>query len=138
METGLYGPLRCGRKGKVEKMNIEEFRDYCLSKKGVEETFPFGEETLVFKVMGKMFALTGLETHPATANLKCDPERASELREEFDGLIRPGYHMSKVHWNTVELERNIPHQLILELIDHSYDLVVKSLTKKLQAELASL
>ena len=119
-------------------MNIEEFRDYCLSKKGVEETFPFGEETLVFKVMGKMFALTGLETHPAAANLKCDPERAIELREEYDGLIRPGYHMSKIHWNTVELERNIPHEFLLELIDHSYDLVVKSLTKKLQAELASL
>lgn len=119
-------------------MNIEEFRDYCLSKKGVEETFPFGEETLVFKVMCKMFALTGLETHPAAANLKCDPERAIELREEYDGLIRPGYHMSKIHWNTVELERNIPHELLLELIDHSYDLVVKSLTKKLQTELASL
>src|SRR5690606_25588185 len=119
-------------------MNIEEFRDYCLSKKGVEETFPFGEETLVFKVMGKMFALTGLQTHPATANLKCDPEHSIELREEYDGLIRPGFHMNKVHWNTVELERNLPQKLILELIDHSYDLVVKSLTKKLQAELASL
>ncbi len=119
-------------------MNIEQFREYCISKKGVEETFPFGEHTLVFKVMGKMFALTGLETHPATANLKCDPERAIELREEYDGLIRPGYHMSKVHWNTVELERNIPHQLVIELIDHSYVLVVQSLTKKLQAELASL
>lgn len=125
-------------KTEVELMNIEQFRDYCILKKGVEETFPFGGDTLVFKVMGKMFALTGLETHPATANLKCDPERAVELREEYDGLIRPGYHMSKVHWNTVELERNIPHQLVLELIDHSYALVVQSLTKKLQAELASL
>ncbi len=119
-------------------MNIEQFREYCLSKKGVEETFPFGEDTLVFKVMGKMFALTGLETHPASANLKCDPERAIELREEFDGLIRPGFHMSKVHWNTVDLEINIPHELLTELIDHSYALVVNSLTKKLQAELASL
>ena len=119
-------------------MNIEEFRDYCLSKKGVVETFPFDEQTLVFKVMGKMFALTGLEYNPAQANLKCDPERSIELREEYDGLIRPGYHMSKLHWNTVELEKNIPQKLILELIDHSYDLVVKSLTKKLQAELASL
>ena len=118
-------------------MNIEEFREYCISKKGVAETFPFGEDTLVLKVMGKIFALTGLETHPATANLKCDPERAIELREAYDGLIRPGYHMSKVHWNTVELERNIPHTLLLELIDHSYDLVVKSLTKKLQAELTN-
>ncbi|MDC8001719.1 MmcQ/YjbR family DNA-binding protein [Aequorivita todarodis] len=116
-------------------MNIEEFRNYCISKKGVTESFPFGEETLVFKVMGKMFALTGLETHPATANLKCDPERAIELRETYDGLILPGYHMSKVHWNTVQLERNLPPELVLELIDHSYELVVKSLTKKLQAEL---
>ena len=119
-------------------MNIEEFRNYCLLKKGVEETFPFGEETLVFKVMGKIFALAGLENNPAQANLKCDPERAIELREEYDGLIRPGFHMSKVHWNTVELEKNLPNKLLIELIDHSYDLVVKSLTKKLQAELASL
>jgi predicted DNA-binding protein (MmcQ/YjbR family) len=119
-------------------MNIEEFREYCLAKKGVTESFPFDEETLVFKVMGKMFALTGLETNPATANLKCDPERAIELREEYDGLIIPGYHMSKKHWNTVELESNLPNKLVLELIDHSYDLVVKSLTKKLQTELQNL
>ncbi|MEH6763686.1 MAG: MmcQ/YjbR family DNA-binding protein [Aequorivita antarctica] len=119
-------------------MNIEEFRNYCILKKGVTESFPFDEKTLVFKVMGKMFALTGLEYNPAQANLKCDPERAIELREEYDGLIRPGYHMSKVHWNTVELEINLPHELVLELINHSYDLVVQSLTKKLQAELDSL
>ncbi|QQX77274.1 MULTISPECIES: MmcQ/YjbR family DNA-binding protein [Aequorivita] len=119
-------------------MNIEQFREYCIAKKGVTESFPFGEDVLVFKVMGKMFALAGLENHPATVNLKCDPKRAIELREEYDGLIRPGWHMSKVHWNTVELERNIPNGLILELIDHSYHLVVNSLTKKLQAELLSL
>ena len=119
-------------------MNIEQFRDYCLLKKGVSESFPFDEKTLVFKVMGKMFALTGLEYNPAQANLKCDPEWSIELREEYDGLIRPGYHMSKVHWNTVELERNLPNKLVMELIDHSYNLVVKSLTKKLQAELDSL
>ncbi|SRX73396.1 MmcQ/YjbR family DNA-binding protein [Aequorivita antarctica] len=119
-------------------MNIEEFRNYCISKKGVTESFPFDEKTLVFKVMGKMFALTGLEYNPAQANLKCDPERSIELREEYDGLIRPGYHMSKVHWNTVELEINLPHELVLELINHSYDLVVQNLTKKLQAELDSL
>ena len=119
-------------------MNIEEFRNYCISKKGVTESFPFDEKTLVFKVMGKMFALTGLEYNPAQANLKCDPERSIELREEYHELIRPGYHMSKIHWNTVELEKNLRHELILELIDHSYDLVVKSLTKKLQAEHASL
>ncbi|WP_347373276.1 MmcQ/YjbR family DNA-binding protein [Aequorivita sp. Q41] len=119
-------------------MNIEEFREYCISKKGVTESFPFDEKTLVFKVMGKMFALTSLERHPVAANLKCDPERAIELRETFDGLIIPGYHMSKVHWNTIALETNLPHELIIELIDHSYNLVVKSLTKKLQADLASL
>lgn len=116
-------------------MNIEEFRNHCLSKKGVTESFPFDKQTLVFKVMGKMFALSGLEHQPAKANLKCDPERSIELREEYDGLINPGYHMSKIHWNTVELEMNLPQQLILELIDHSYDLVVKGLSKKLKEEL---
>ncbi|CAM3313971.1 MmcQ/YjbR family DNA-binding protein [Aequorivita lipolytica] len=119
-------------------MNIEEFREYCIAKKGVTESFPFDEKILAFKVMGKMFALTSVAVNPATANLKCDPERSIELREEYDGLIIPGYHMSKIHWNTVELEKNIPQKIVLELIDHSYDLVVKSLTEKLQAELASL
>lgn len=116
-------------------MNIEEFRDYCLSKKGVTESFPFDEETLVFKVMGKMFALTGLEYNPVKINLKCDPEKSIDLRDEYPDLIYPGYHMSKKHWNTVEIEGNLPPEIILELIDHSYDLVVKGLTKKLQAEL---
>lgn len=119
-------------------MNIEEFRDFCISKKGVTESFPFDEQTLVFKVMGKMFALSGLEHQPAKTNLKCDPERSIELREKYDGLIIPGFHMSKVHWNTVELEMNLPHELLLELIDHSYDLVVKGLTKKLKEELKSI
>jgi len=119
-------------------MNIEEFRSYCLVKKGVTESFPFDEKTLVFKVMGKMFALSGLEYQPARANLKCDPERSIVLREEYDGLITAGYHMSKKHWNTVELEKSIPKSLICELIDHSYDLVVQGLTRKLKEELASL
>lgn len=119
-------------------MNIEAFREYCLSKKGVTESLPFGPDVLVFKVMGKMFALCALEKMPATANLKCDPERAIALREEYDGLITAGYHMSKKHWNTVELERNIPADLLLELIDHSYNLVVSGLTKKVQAELEKL
>ena len=116
-------------------MNIEEFRTYCLSKKSVTESFPFDKETLVFKVMGKMFALIGLEYNPSKANLKCDPERSIELREQFPDQIYPGYHMDKKHWNTVEIEGNLPPALIVELIDHSYDLVVKGLTKKLQAEL---
>lgn len=119
-------------------MNIEAFRDYCLAKKGVTESFPFDEQTLVFKVMGKMFALSSLEHQPSRANLKCDPERSIELREEYDGLITPGFHMSKLHWNTVELEMNLPHNLLLELIDHSYELVVKGLTKKLKEELSKI
>jgi predicted DNA-binding protein (MmcQ/YjbR family) len=119
-------------------MNIEEFRDYCLAKKGVAESFPFGEQTLVFKVMGKMFALAGLERIPPQVNLKCDPERSASLREQYDGLIYGAYHMSKLHWNTVEIESNVPRDLILELIDHSYDLVVASLTRKLREELKAL
>ncbi|MCB0651530.1 MAG: MmcQ/YjbR family DNA-binding protein [Saprospiraceae bacterium] len=114
-------------------MNIEVFRDYCLSKKGVEETFPFGPETLVFKVMGKMFALTGLDSAEFTVNLKCDPDRAIELREEYPE-IRPGWHMSKVHWNTVSFEESLEDDFLLELVDHSYDLIVKSLPKKIRLE----
>ncbi len=119
-------------------MNIEELRDYCLSKKGATECFPFDETTLVFKVMGKMFALNGLERQPPAVNLKCDPERSAELREEYDGLITGAFHMNKLHWNTVELEQNIPIGLLLELIDGSYNLVVSKLTKKLKAELENL
>lgn len=118
-------------------MNIEAFREYCLSKKGVSEELPFGPDTLVFKVMGKMFALFGLERHPPQVNLKCEPDRAISLREEFDGTIIPGYHMSKVHWNTLMLEE-LPPKLIIELIDHSYTLVVAKLTKKLRSELEAL
>jgi predicted DNA-binding protein (MmcQ/YjbR family) len=118
-------------------MHVENFRNYCLSKKGVTESFPFNESTLVFKVMGKIFALKGLDRLPSQANLKCDPERAIELREEYDGRIIPGYHMSKKLWNSILLE-DLPDTLIIELIDHSYDLVVAKLTKKAQAELANL
>lgn len=119
-------------------MNIEEFRDYCLAKKGVTESFPFDENTLVFKVMGKMFALSGLERIPAQANLKCDPDRSVELRARYDGLIIPGYHMSKLHWNTVMLEAGLPEDLLRELIDQSYDLVVAGLTKKLRQQWEAL
>lgn len=119
-------------------MNIEDFRDYCLAKKGVTESFPFDEQTLVFKVMGKMFALCGLEHTPSRVNLKCDPERSVELRAAHDALITPGYHMSKLHWNTVVIESNLPRDLILELINHSYDLVVSKLTKKVKTELENL
>ena len=115
-------------------MNIEEFRDYCLSKKYVTESFPFDNVTLVFKVANKMFALSGLEHQPSTVNLKCDPEKAIELRDEYTEVIE-GFHMSKKHWNTITIEGNLPNNLLKELIDHSYDLVVKGLTKKLQKEL---
>jgi len=119
-------------------LNIEEYRNYCIAKKGVTESFPFDEKTLVFKVMGKMFALTGLEHHPTRVNLKCDPERSVELREEYDGEIYGAFHMNKLHWNTIELEMNLPNDLIIKLIDHSYDLVVAKLTKKMREELADL
>ena len=109
-------------------MNIEQFRDYCLRKKCVTEEFPFDEKTLVFKVLGKMFALSGLEHIPASVNLKCDPERAILLREEYDGQIIKGFHMNKKHWNTIEIS-SLPYNLIVELIDHSYDLVVGKLPK---------
>ena len=112
-------------------MNIEEFRAYCIQKKGVTEEFPFDEHTLVFKVMGKMFALVPLERIPSQANLKCNPEYAITLREEYDGVITPGYHMSKVHWNTLFLETLSP-DLVFKLIDHSYELVVSKFTKKMK------
>ncbi|MBT8385105.1 MAG: MmcQ/YjbR family DNA-binding protein [Bacteroidia bacterium] len=113
-------------------MHIEAFREYCLNKKHVTEEFPFDEQTLVFKVMGKMFALSGLERIPHEINLKCDPERSIGLRETYNGLIYPGYHMSKLHWNTILIESGGPDSLIRELIDHSYDLVVKGMPKKLR------
>ncbi len=118
-------------------MHIETFRSYCLSKKGVTEGFPFDGDTLVFKVMGKMFALLPLERLPAQANLKCDPERAVSLRESFDGRILPGYHMSKTHWNTLHIEQ-LPDSLVRELIDHSYALVVAGLPKNTRKELETL
>lgn len=114
-------------------MHIEAFREYCLSKKGVTESFPFDAVTLVFKVMGKMFAIAPLERIPTQANLKCDPDRAVQLREAYDGRILPGYHMHKSHWNTLYLEQ-LPEDLILELIDHSYDLIVASLPRKTRRE----
>jgi predicted DNA-binding protein (MmcQ/YjbR family) len=119
-------------------MTIQDYYDYCLAKKGVTEHFPFDEDTLVFKVGGKMFALSSLaqwEKGEASMNLKCDPDWALELRAEYEG-IEPGYHMSKVHWNTVTVGGDVPERMLRELIDHSYELVFKSLTKKLQAEIA--
>ncbi len=121
-------------------MNIEELRNYCITKKGVTEHFPFDEVTLVFKVMEKMFALVSLdkwEQGETKINLKCDPERALELRTDYES-IRPGYHMNKKHWNTVTLNNDVSDVFAFELIDHSYELVVKGLTKKLKEELRNL
>ena len=118
-------------------MHIEAFREYCLSKKGVEETFPFDEVTLVFKVMGKMFAATGLDSDEFTVNLKCDPEWALELRETHPE-IRPGWHMNKKHWNTVAFTEGLDDAFLCELIDHSYDLVVSGLPKKLREAFGEL
>jgi len=117
-------------------MNKESFREYCLHKKAVTESFPFDESTLVFKVGGKIFALTSLDSPEFNVNLKCDPAWAIELRETYTN-ITAGYHMSKKHWNTVLIDGSIRQELFKKLIDHSYDLVVKSLTKKarLEAEL---
>jgi predicted DNA-binding protein (MmcQ/YjbR family) len=109
-------------------MNIEQFRDFCLALPGVTEEFPFGEETLVYKVMGKMFTLTSLDSFESI-NLKCDPETAVELRERYDG-VSPGYHMNKKHWNTVDVHAGISDKLIYQWIRDSYDLVVDSLPKK--------
>lgn len=109
-------------------MNIETFREYCLKKKGAVEDYPFNEETLVFKVMNKIFALTPLEKIPLSVNLKCDPERAIELREMYEAVL-PGYHMSKKNWITVILDNTIPDKIIKELIDQSYELVVQGLKK---------
>ena len=117
-------------------MNIEELRDYCLSKKESEEAFPFDETTLVFKVMGKMFALTDLEG-PLTVNLKCDPALAIELRERYPA-VQPGYHMNKKYWNTVLIDGSIPDTLLQKWIDHSYEEVVKKLTRKQREELNRL
>jgi predicted DNA-binding protein (MmcQ/YjbR family) len=114
-------------------MNIEELRDYCLRKPGVTEGFPFGEQTLVLKVGEKIFLLTGLD-EANRFNAKCDPEWAIELREQYDE-VKPGYHMNKKHWNTVSLDGRLGAKLLHQIIDHSYDLVFKSLPKKLQAEI---
>lgn|SRR5690554_4262378 len=115
-------------------MNIEDFRNYCLQKKHVEESFPFDDTTLVFKLNHKIFALLSLKMDSKSCNLKCNPDRALELRASFRGIV-PGYHMNKKHWNTVMFEEDVSDQLIRELIDHSYDLVLTSFSKKIQETL---
>jgi predicted DNA-binding protein (MmcQ/YjbR family) len=109
-------------------MNIESLRQHCLSLKAVTEDTPFGEDTLVFRVMDKIFALTSLDTEGCRVNLKCDPDYAVELREQSED-IQPGFHMNKKHWNTVYCENGLEDKLIKSLVAHAYDMVVKSLPK---------
>jgi len=109
-------------------MNIQNIRDYCLNKKAATEDYPFDEFTLVFKVAGKMFALVSLEKIPLQINLKCEPEKAIELREEYES-VSPGYHMNKKYWNTITLDGSIKWNEIINWIDNSYDEVVKGLKK---------
>lgn len=118
-------------------MNIQEFYEICLSMKGVTEHFPFDEDTLVFKVGGKMFCLTSLsdwEQGKPSVNVKCDPERAVQLRTEFQA-VTPGYHMSKIHWNTVHFHQDVSDVLLVQMIRDSYSLVYQSLTKKIKNSL---
>src|SRR4051812_27617409 len=115
-------------------MDLGSFREYCLGKGGTAESTPFGEDTLVFKVGGKMFALASLDEVPTKVNLKCDPDLALELRDRFE-QVRPGYHMNKKHWNTVEIDSGLSEKELRTMIDHSYELVIKSLPKAVRAKL---
>jgi len=118
-------------------MDIEAIREYCLSKKGVSESFPFDESVLVFKVLDKVFALVNIDQRPWSVNLKCDPEKAIEYREQH-AEITPGYHMNKKHWNTVLFESGLENKLLVNLINHSYELVVSKMTKKNQQLLKTM
>ena len=118
-------------------MNIENIRDYCKSLKGVTEDFPFDESTLAFRVMDKIFALMNIYSEDLSINLKCDPERAIELREHYSD-ITPGFHINKKHWNTVRCESELQNDLIRELISHSYDLIVSKLPKTKRNELENM
>lgn len=116
-------------KRRFQLIDLESFREYCLSKPKATEDMPFGEDVLVFRVGGKMFALAPLDEVAATVNLKCDPNLALELRDRYEE-VRPGYHMNKRHWNTVEIDSEIPDAELRRMIDHSYKLVVGKLTTK--------
>lgn len=118
-------------------MTFDTFRAYCLAKPAVTEELPFGPDTLVFKVLGKVFALTSLDTGRFSFNLKCDPEKALELRASHAGVV-PGYHMNKAHWNTILVDRSLMDALLQEWIDDSYNLVVAGLPRKNRAELLAL
>lgn len=118
------------------ELNIEQIREYCLRRPGeITEEFPFDEDTLAFKVHGKIFLLTSLSQRPLSVNLKCDPELAVTLRKRYEA-VQPGYHMNKKHWNTVVIDGGISRKEVLEMIDHSYDQVVRGLSKSVRDELA--
>lgn len=123
--------------GLVLLMQLSFLHDYCMAKKGVEETLPFGPDTLVYKVMGKAFLLCRVHDEVASFNVKCDPDIALELRETYDA-VQPGYHMNKKHWNTINCNAGLSMSLIKQWIDDSYNLVVASLTKTQKAALAAL
>jgi predicted DNA-binding protein (MmcQ/YjbR family) len=110
-------------------MDIESLRDYCLLKEGAREEFPFGDSTIVFKTGGKIFLLAGLYSVPLQFNVKCDPERITELRERYSA-VQPGYHMNKMHWNTVIIDGSLSDRQLKEMIDESYALIINSLPKK--------
>lgn len=115
-------------------MDILKIREYCLSKPFTAEEFPFDEVTLVFKVYGRIFALVKLEAFPLKMNLKCDPAKAISLREQFD-FVAPGYHMNKKHWNTITLGDKLSEGLLFEMIDHSFDQVVRKLPRRVQQQI---
>lgn len=117
-------------------MNLEIIREYCLNKKGVAESLPFNEDSPVYKVMGKIFLIANLNT-PVSINIKCDPEKAVEIREKYDA-VTPGYHMNKLHWNTIEFNSSISDEEILEWIDDSYNLIVQGLKKADKEKLKSI
>jgi len=121
----------------VSDMNVEQFREYCLAKKGVTEDFPFGETTLCLRVMAKIFALTGLEGEDFKVNLKCDPDYALELREQYPE-VQPGFHMNKKHWNTVNFDGSLDESLLRRLVDHSYEVVAVTLKKTEKEALAKM
>ena len=115
-------------------MNADELRGWCLAQAGAIEDFPFGPQHSVFKVGGKMFALSALDRRPLEVSVKCEPELAVQLRDSY-AAIRPGYHLNKRHWNTITLDGSLPDQLVRDLIEDSYDLVVSGLPKRTRVEL---
>ena len=121
----------------TNKMDIETYRNYCLSKKGVTESFPFDEEVLVFKVLDKVFALGSILSIPLKVNLKCDPDKAIAYRDQYEE-VTPGYHMNKKHWNTVDFHGNLDDRTLKHMINHSYELVVSKMTKKKRDFLKSM